>query len=89
MSEFPRWPVTYYVDGQPFWQDESQPPPLRRGDGVIINEGRRYRVTDLWFSYDHHGHFNDGTHVFLTEVSGSEDDLPGQLAPSYFRTTPS
>ena len=40
-------------------------------------------MVDVWFSYDKHGHFDDGTHVFLAPVA-VEDDLLKHLAPDHF-----
>ncbi|MEU9032776.1 hypothetical protein AB0D46_35785 [Streptomyces sp. NPDC048383] len=53
------------------------------GTGVLLR-GDRYRVVDSWFSYDHHGVFNDGLHVFV-ELVTEEDDRLRHLAPDYFR----
>jgi hypothetical protein len=87
MNEFPRWPVTYHEEGTVLWQDDGPPPPLSIGSGVIWHSGeKRFRVVDLWVSYDHHGHFDIGTHVFLEDVSDTEDDYPRRLAPSYFES---
>lgn len=85
---FPRWAVTYYIEDIEQRQDESNPPaPLALGTGVIWSDGERYRVVDIWVSYDHHGHFNDGVHVFLEPVE-PDDDRPKRLAPHYFRDAP-
>ena len=85
MSDFPRWPVTYYINGVADWQDEGPPAPLSIGTGVIYpKDYRRYRVEDIWVSYDHHGRFDDGVHVFLVDVTRTPDDRPGSLAPDYF-----
>jgi hypothetical protein len=58
--------------------------PLTIGSGLIY---RRFRVEDVWFSYDKHGQFAVGMHVFLTEVTGTDDDRPHKLAPGYFTST--
>ncbi len=36
------------------------------------------------FSFDHHGRFPTGLHVFLEQVTDEADDLPKRLAPDYF-----
>jgi hypothetical protein len=83
MSQFPRWPITYYDHDVVLHQDEGTPPPLAVGDGLIWADGRRYRVIDKWVSYDHHGHFDDGVHIFLEPVT-TDDDRPKRIAPTYF-----
>jgi hypothetical protein len=81
---FPAWPVNYRVSDEYHRQDEGPPPPLTIGSGLIY---RRFRVEDVWFSYDKHGQFAVGMHVFLTEVTGTDDDRPHKLAPGYFTST--
>ena len=61
---------------------------LVKGQGVIWPDGRRFRVEDSWFSFDHHGHFGTGLHVFLTEIRSRDDDLPKLLKPDYFPDGP-
>jgi hypothetical protein len=75
--------VTYYVHDVELRQDEGEPPPLTIGTGIIWTDGERYRVVDVWVSYDHNGRFNDGVHVFLEAVEDT-DDRPLRLAPDYF-----
>ena len=78
-------PTTFYVDGEMVPYQEDTMLPLNRGDGIVWSDGTRYRVTDRWLSYDHHGHFNEGLHIFLRRVDAfSEDDTLGRLAPDYF-----
>jgi hypothetical protein len=43
-----------------------------------------FEVVDSWFSFDHHGHFGDGLHIFLEEITDPSDDLLLRLAPDYF-----
>jgi hypothetical protein len=79
-------PTTFHIAGE-----ELQHQPLEegllnlhKGQGVLWHDGRRFRVVDSWFSFDKHGHFGIGLHVFLEEVSGQDDDLLLRLAPDYF-----
>jgi hypothetical protein len=59
--------------------------PLSKGDGLLWSDGTRYRVADKWVSYDHHGHFGEGLHIFLERVEEfGDDDTLGNLAPRYF-----
>jgi hypothetical protein len=60
--------------------------PLRKGDGVYLGGTHpRCRVVDVWLSYDHHGRFGEGLHVFLEPVEEfSDDDTLGKFAPDYF-----
>lgn len=78
------FPTTFYE-----WPNEiHQEPgllPLVRGQGVLWGDGKRYRVADSWLSFDRHGQFDIGMHVFLERVEeGSEDDTLGLARPSYF-----
>ncbi len=86
--EVPRWMVTYYdaETNEDLWQDEEQPPRLHVGDGVLLPTAdyRRFRVVDIWHSYDSHGNLDWGTHVFLEDVSNTERDRPKQKAPHYY-----
>jgi hypothetical protein len=78
-------PTTFYVDGKERPYQEETFIPLNRGDGLLDNDGTRYRVADRWMSYDHHGRFAEGLHVFLERVEPfSADDTLGNLAPDYF-----
>ena len=86
VAEYERWLVSYHRGSEHIYQDEGSPPPLKQGDGVILPvEGyARFRVVDIWHSYDRHGILDVGTHVFLREVSDGEDDYPQVLFPHYF-----
>jgi len=88
MADYPRWMVSYHdaVTNEYLWQDEQTPPNLQVGDGVLlpIADYRRFRVADIWHSYDKHGDLDWGTHVFLRDVSNTEDDRPKNKAPSYY-----
>lgn len=80
---------TYYhvIGGEDLPHVEESMLPLVKGDGFIWGDGKRYRVVDRWMSYDHHGHFNDGLHIFLEPVEEfGPDDRLGHLAPRYFRS---
>jgi hypothetical protein len=83
-------PISYYHDDQdsPFFTDDDGKLGLPAiGDGWLWGDGTRYRVADRWLSLDHHGHFNDGWHVFLERVEvGGDDDRLQHLAPEYFGT---
>jgi hypothetical protein len=67
-SSFPRWPVTYYLDGQELQQDQGEPPRLVIGPVTTTTVISMTACT-----------------VFMTEVSDEAGDLPGDLAPHYFR----
>lgn len=58
------------------------PPAI--GSGVLLPDGERWRVVDVWVSYDKHGHFDRGVHVFIKLAEPDEDRLK-LLAPHYFR----
>lgn len=80
-------PTTFYVDGKEWPYQEDTFLAINRGDGLLGSDGTRYRVADRWVSYDHHGRFGEGLHIFLERVEPfSEDDTLGRLAPDYFRT---
>jgi hypothetical protein len=80
------FPTTFYVDGKEWPYQEESFLAISIGDGLLNNDGTRYRVKDKWISYDHHGRFPEGLHVFLERVEPfSDDDTLGNLAPDYFR----
>ena len=80
-------PTTFYVGGKELPHQEETFLPVSIGDGILDSDGTRYRVTDKWISYDHHGHFGEGLHVFLERVEPySDGDTLGNLAPDYFRS---
>lgn len=80
-----RAPTTFHFEGTEHQPIESGLLNLHIGQGVIWHDGRRLRVVDSWYSFDHHGYFNDGLHIFLEEVTDDEDDLPKRMAPDYFK----
>lgn len=87
--DYERWLTNYWVGDRFIWQDDCKGPPLAIGDGLIMGTPEfpgapRWRVVDVWASYDHHGHFDAGIHVFLRPVKDTTEDLPKQLAPDYF-----
>ena len=80
------FPTTFYDGGREFHQENGLV-LLSRGDGFVWGDGTRYRVADTWLSFDKHGRFDVGLHVFLERVEeGSEDDRLGRLAPDYFNS---
>lgn len=81
------WTNHYWVDGEWAWQDEYYHWPVQKGDGMVVAQQgyKRFRVVDVWYSDDHHGHFDIGRHIFLEDVTGTADDRPGATAPNYFR----
>lgn len=78
-------PTTFHVEGEELSYQEDSMLPLHIGDGLLWGDGRRFRVKDRWISYDHHGHFPEGLHIFLEPVEefGADDRL-AKLAPDYF-----
>lgn len=77
-------PTTFYVGGSELPYQEESMLPVAIGDG-LLHDGTRYRVIDRWISYDHHGRFGEGLHVFLEPVEKfGDDDRLGNLAPDYF-----
>ena len=85
-----RAPTTFHILGE---EEQHQPLEegmlnLRQGQGVLWHDGRRFRVKDSWFSFDKHGRFGMGLHVFLERITALEDDLLLQLAPDYFSDQP-
>lgn len=80
------WTNTYYVNGAMVRKEEGAPIPLMVGDGFIDPQQNhhRFRVLDIWFSPDRHGFFDRGRHIFLEDVTGEPQDLPGQISGTYF-----
>ena len=82
------WLTTFHCADLDPWQAEHyDAPPLRIGEGFIDaqTENRRFRVVDIWYSNDKHGHFGWGRHVFLEDVSRTDSDRLANEAPEYFR----
>lgn len=77
-ASYPTW---FYVEGESEVWDWPETLPLVKGDGVVTRDGR-FRVVDVWFSFDQHGHFDVGLHVFLERSEG--DDTLTRIAPGYF-----
>jgi hypothetical protein len=86
--DFLRWPAHYYIDDVFVRQDEEEPPPLSIGSGLVWSDGERYRVVDIWFSYDKRGALDWGMHVYL-ELVDDDDDRPRHLNPRYYTPRPS
>jgi hypothetical protein len=92
MAESPgvyRWP-TYFHEANSsdvLYMQEEGLLDLPVGAGVLLGSGGRYRVVDTWFSYDNHGIFNVGLHIFLAPAT-EEDDRLKQIEPAYFRDAP-
>jgi hypothetical protein len=79
-------PTTFHVGREELPYQEETMIPLSKGDGLLWGDGARYRVVDKWVSYDHHGRFAEGLHLFLEPVEAfGEDDTLGNAAPDYFR----
>jgi hypothetical protein len=76
-------PTWFYLDGKQIWGEIDGVMWLHRGDGVVDGDGTRYRLADVWWSFDHHGPFDDGMHIMLEPAEA--DDPLGQMAPDYFR----
>lgn len=83
------WYTTFHRDGELPWQDEFFEMPLHIGDGILIPslEYRRFRIVDIWWSTDKHGAFDIGRHVFLKDVSRTDDDQLYKREPQYFTTS--
>lgn len=81
------WINTYWVEGELPWQDEHYHVPVSVGDGMLVpgQAYRRFRVVDVWYSSEKHGHFDIGRHIFLRDVTDTEDDRLGRAAPDYFK----
>jgi hypothetical protein len=78
------FPTTFYDEDGKELHQETGLVFLSKGDGVLWE--KRYRVVDTWLSFDKHGRFDVGLHVFLEPIEeGGEDDTLGRFAPDYFR----
>lgn len=66
-------PRTWFYDktGEIGVVENFVPPP--RGTGVLVG-GSRYRIDDVWQSFENEGRFVVGYHVSLRLVDGSDDD---------------
>lgn len=61
-------PTYFYLDGDEWFVEEQGWFPLQIGAGVLSNDGRFFRVKDVWFSFDHHGRHPEGLHVFMEDA---------------------
>lgn len=78
------YPTVFYEDDKEI-NRETGVFFLSKGDGVVLENGPRYRVRDSWLSFDKHGRWDIGMHVFLESVEeGGEDDTLDRIAPEYF-----
>jgi hypothetical protein len=69
-------PTYFHADEQENWFVEDRGVyVLPIGSGVLGPRGDFYRVRDVWFSFDHHGYFGEGYHVFLEQVELDRDKL--------------
>jgi hypothetical protein len=77
--------VSFWHGTQLLFQDEYSVAggPPAKGTGVLLDKGTRWRVVDVWLSYDKHGRFDIGWHAFVEPVEASDDRLK-HLAPGYF-----
>jgi hypothetical protein len=77
--------VTYRHGTEVIFQDEYKvaggPPAV--GAGILLSDGTRWRVVDVWLSYDKRGWYDIGWHAFVEPVEADDDRLH-QLAPGYF-----
>lgn len=80
-----RWSTYFHKadSADVLYQQEEGLLNLPVGSGVLVL-GDCYRVVDSWFSYDHHGVFALGQHVFLEEATEENNRLK-HIAPAYFR----
>jgi hypothetical protein len=74
--------IFYLEDGTELHRDKGYV-PVANGMGFVWAGTGRFRVVDVWTSYDHHGRFEEGQHVFLAPVRADDDRLK-HLAPDYF-----
>lgn len=66
------------------WSDQVEGLlPLSIADGLLWGDAKRYRVVDRWFSFDRHGVFDAGLHLFIEPVA-EEDDRLAHEEPEYF-----
>jgi len=80
------WFTTFHCDGELPWQTEYYEVPLQIGEGFLdaSSNYRRFRVVDIWYSTDKHGAFDYGRHVFLKDVTETDDDRLYKMEPQYF-----
>lgn len=80
----PRFVVSFETpDPQDGWQDEYAWIPPQVDQGIVGNDGRRWRVRDVWVVYEKHGRFEYGVYAFITPAIGDEDRM-SRLAPDYY-----
>lgn len=49
--------------------------PIQVGQHILGPRGDFYKVVDVWFSFDHHGLFGDGQHVFMEPAELPRDQM--------------
>jgi hypothetical protein len=80
------FPTTFYeVGSDKELHHENGLLLMSKGHGLLWGDGTRYRVADTWLSFDKHGRFDVGMHVFLERIAeGGEDDALYKAARDYF-----
>lgn len=82
VGEIERLPTSFHVGAKEWFQAEGIL-HLPNGTGVLGNNGDMYRVVDSWLSFDHHGRYGEGMHIFIEPAE--EPNTLLDLAPDYFR----
>jgi hypothetical protein len=82
VGEIGRLPTTFHIGSEEWFQADGIL-HLPTGTGILGNHGDMYRVVDSWLSFDHHGRYGEGMHIFM-EPDEDEHNTLRQVAPDYF-----
>jgi hypothetical protein len=69
---------TYFHIGfshEDWFVEEQGYMPIQIGQHILGGAGEFYEVVDVWFSFDHHGLFGDGQHVFMEPAELPRDKM--------------
>ncbi len=80
----PRFIVTYLTeDESEMWTEDYDYIPPAVGNGVIDEQGKRWRIIDVWSVHEKRGRLEYGLYAFVEPATG-DSDRPGRIAPEYY-----
>ena len=79
----PKYFVTYLTEDQKvFWQDEYAWIPPAIGNGIVGEDGKLWRIRDVWEIHEKRGGLEYGVYAFISPVT-PEDNTLARVVPDY------